>query len=240
MTYTNALGQPIGAPLPAEWNGATPPPRRVLEGTHTRLEPIDPERHAADLLAAYQEDRENRIWTYLRYGPFESAEEYQRHLESWFAGDDPQAYAIIEHRLACPAGVATYLRIDPPHGSIEVGHICLAPILQRTVAATEAMFLMMRHAFDDLGYRRYEWKCDALNEPSRRAAERLGFIFEGIFRQAATYKGRNYDMAWYSILDRDWPGLKNAYQQWLAPGNFDADGRQRVSLSSLTRAAYDG
>ncbi len=240
MTYTNALGQPVGPPLPAEWNGAASPPRRVLEGTHTRLEPIDPERHAADLLAAYQEDRENRIWTYLAYGPFESAGEYQRHLESWVAAGEPQAYAVVDHRSGHPGGVATYLRIDPPHGSIEVGHICLAPILQRTVAATEAMFLMMRHVFDDLGYRRYEWKCDALNEPSMRAAKRLGFVFEGIFRQSTTYKGRNRDTAWYSILDRHWPGLKNAYQQWLAPGNFDADGCQRVSLSSLTRAAYDG
>jgi len=149
------------------------------------------------------------------------------------AGDDPLFHAVVDERSGDAVGVLAYLRIDPQNGAIEVGHINFSPRLQRTPAATEALYLMARRAFDELGYRRYEWKCDSLNAPSRRAATRLGFQFEGLFRQAGVYKGRNRDTAWFSILDAEWPALRTAYEQWLASENFDADGRQRRSLGDL-------
>src|SRR5262249_19517403 len=154
-------------------------------------------------------------------------------MASTASGSDPLFHAIIDTVSRQAAGVASFLRIDPAHGVIEVGHINYSPRLQRTTAATEAMYLMMRRVFDELGYRRYEWKCDALNAPSRRAAERFGFTFEGIFRQAVMYKGRNRDTAWYSIIDREWPVVRRTYEQWLAAGNFAEDGRQRTALSAL-------
>jgi len=171
--------------------------------------------------------------TYLPYGPFQSLETYTRWLVTATASDDPQLWAIEDAVTASAVGVAAYLRIDPESGSIEVGHLNYSPLLQRRPAATEAMYLMMRRAFE-LGYRRYEWKCDALNAPSRAAATRLGFSYEGLFRQARVNKGRNRDTAWYSVIDRDWPRLRGAFEQWLAPSNFDERGVQRVSLTSLT------
>jgi RimJ/RimL family protein N-acetyltransferase len=206
-----------------------------MVGRHARLEPLDPDRHAADLHAANLTDKENRIWTYLAYGPFATLEDYRAWMKSTALGEDPLFHAIVDLATGRAAGVASYLRIDPPVGVIEVGHINYSPLLQRTRAATEAMFLMMVRVFDELGYRRYEWKCDALNAPSRTAAERLGFVYEGLFRQATIYKGRNRDTAWYSITDRDWPTVKRAYERWLDPANFDAEGRQRQSLSTLMR-----
>ena len=190
-------------------------------------------RTPAALHAAYSEDAEGRNWTYLPYGPFPSAQEYAAVVQSVQAGEDPVFHAIVELPSQRPVGVASYLRIDPAMGVIEVGHLSYAPALQRHAAATEAMYLMMRRVFDELGYRRYEWKCDSLNAPSRRAAERLGFRFEGIFRQAVVVKGRNRDTAWYSILDSEWPALRRAFERWLDPANFDAAGRQRASLESL-------
>jgi RimJ/RimL family protein N-acetyltransferase len=154
-------------------------------------------------------------------------------------GDDPLFFAIVDAKTGRAVGLASYLRIDPRVGSIEVGHLRFSSLLQRTPAATEAMALMMRRAFE-LGYRRYEWKCDALNAPSRAAAERLGFEFEGIFRQARLNKGRNRDTAWFSILDREWPALRPAFERWLDPANFDANGKQRARLSELTAAAQRG
>jgi RimJ/RimL family protein N-acetyltransferase len=174
------------------------------------------------------------MWTYLPYGPFASVGEYLDHLESQAADASLFPYAIVRPDLGA-VGLAAYLRAAPEHGSIEVGHIALSPGLQRTVAATEAMALMMTHVFDELGYRRYEWKCDSLNAPSGRAAERLGFRYEGQFRQAAVVRGRNRDTNWYAITDGDWPRLRHAFGTWLAPANFDADGRQRRSLRDLTR-----
>jgi RimJ/RimL family protein N-acetyltransferase len=187
------------------------------------------------LFAANAEDTEGRIWTYLPYGPFASLEPFQGWVEAMARGEDPLFHAVLDRASGRALGVASYLRIDPPVGVIEVGHINYAPALQRRPAATEAMYLMMRRVFDELGYRRYEWKCDALNAPSRAAAERLGFRHEGLFRQATIYKGRNRDTAWYSILDREWPALRDAFERWLDPANFGADGKQRASLSSLTR-----
>lgn len=234
----NGLGQPIGFPLPG-WTARERPPRTAMEGRFCRVEPLDPDRHAADLHAANREDAEGRFWTYLPYGPFESLAAYRAWVESVYAGDDPLFHAIVDRGSGRALGVASYLRIDPRVGVIEVGHINYAPPLQRTRAATEAMYLMMRRVFDELGYRRYEWKCDALNAPSRDAAARLGFVFEGIFRQATIYKERNRDTAWFAIVDRDWPALKAAFEAWLAPENFDADGRQRQSLSRLMPSMAD-
>jgi len=232
MTRLNAQGQPIGMALPEGWTPPRRPTRAAMPGRYCRLEPLTLD-HGPGLHAANCEDREGRNWTYMAQGPFEAEADYL----DWLAGAareaDPLFFAVLVDGR--PLGVASYLRIDPAAGSIEVGNINFAPGLQRTAAATEAMALMMAWAFD-AGYRRYEWKCDALNAPSRRAAQRLGLNYEGVFRQATNYKGRNRDTAWYAAIDREWPALKSAFDTWLAPANFDANGRQRRSLSGLTRA----
>lgn len=204
-----------------------------MEGRFCRLEPLDPAKHAASLHAANALDADGRMWTYLPYGPFGTADDYVAWLEDMSRKSDPLFYAIVDKPASRAVGVASYLRIDPRAGSIEVGHLGYSPLLQRTPAATEAMFLMMEKAFS-LGYRRYEWKCHALNAPSRTAAQRLGFSFEGVFRQANVVKGRNRDTAWYSVIDLEWPALKQAFLRWLHPNNFDERGRQRVRLSALT------
>jgi RimJ/RimL family protein N-acetyltransferase len=206
-----------------------------MEGRNCRVEPIDPEIHAEDLFRAFTADQEGRIWTYLPYGPFVALRDFRAWLEKTCLGDDPFFHAIVEQESGKALGVASYLRIEPAVGVIEVGHINLSPALQRTVLATEAMYLMMARVFDELGYRRYEWKCNALNDGSRRAAERLGFTFEGVFRQATIVKGRNRDTAWFSILDSEWPEAKAAFKAWLDPANFDAAGQQKRSLSALRR-----
>ena len=229
----NQLHQPIGFPVP-DWKPARIPARKTLEGHFSRLEPLDPERHAAGLHAANSLDAEGRNWTYLPYGPFDTLDGYYAWMEEICRGGDPFFYAVVDPATGGATGVASYLRIDPANGSIEVGHINYSPLLQRTPAATEAMYLMMKYAFD-LGYRRYEWKCNALNEASRTAAERLGFSFEGIFRQAAVVKGRNRDTAWYSVIDGEWPALREAFLRWLDPSNFDEHGRQRTRLIDSRR-----
>ena len=231
----NPLGQPIGFALP-DWAPPPRPPREPMTGRFCRVEPLDPTRHGAELHEANLQDAEARMWTYLPYGPFASLGEYRAWMERACLGDDPMFHAIVDGATGRAVGVASYLRIDPAAGSIEVGHIAYSPLLQRAPAATEAMYLMMRRAFE-LGYRRYEWKCDALNAPSRAAAQRLGLSYEGIFRQAAVYKGRNRDTAWYAAIDREWPALRAAFERWLDPANFDARGRQRARLSDLTSAA---
>ena len=233
---TNALGQPIGDPVP-DWTPPPLPPRdssAAITGRFCRIEPLDVNRHAYDLHAANATDTDGRMWTYLPYGPFETPAAYERWVRDVTAVVDPLFHAIVELRSNRAVGVASYLRIDPPAGSIEVGHIAYSPLLQRTPAATETMYLMMRRAFE-LGYRRYEWKCDALNAGSRGAAQRLGLSFEGVFRQARVNKGRNRDTAWFAAIDAEWPALDRAFQEWLDPANFDAAGRQRTRLSALTR-----
>jgi RimJ/RimL family protein N-acetyltransferase len=230
--YYNDLGQPIGFPLP-HWTARPRPPRNAMEGRFCRVEPLDPARHAADLHDANSLDPERRNWTYLPYGPFARLDDYRGWLDRVAASDDPFVHTIIERRSGRAVGVASYMRIDPPAGVIEVGGINYSPALQRTPAATEAMYLMMRRVFDELGYRRYEWKCDSLNAPSRAAAHRLGFKYEGLFRQATVYKSRNRDTCWFSILDSEWPALKVSFERWLDPDNFDTTGRQRQSLSSF-------
>ena len=231
---TNHLGQPVGFAVP-DWVPALVPPRTPMAGRWCRVEPLDVARHGAELFAAYAEDSEGRIWTYMGYGPFGTRAEFEAWMAAACLGDDPLFHAIVEAASGRALGVASYLRAQPEVGVIEVGHINYAPPLQRTAAATEAMFLMMARVFEELGNRRYEWKCDALNDASRRAAERLGFVFEGVFRQATLYKGRNRDTAWYAITDRDWPALKRAYEAWLDPANFDATGRQKTRLSEFRK-----
>ena len=231
-TTVNELGQPIGFPV-VNWHAPARPPREAMVGRYCRVEPLSVERHAADLFEAYRADTDNRIWTYLPYGPFESAEAYTLAIKSVQGLDDPMPFAIVDPASDRPVGVASYLNIAPPMGSIEVGAILYSPALQRSPAATEAMYLMMRRVFDEIGYRRYEWKCDSLNAASRRAAERLGFSFEGIFRQAWVVKGRNRDTAWYSVIDSEWPALRTAFERWLDPSNFDVQGRQRARLEDL-------
>src|SRR5688500_189675 len=228
----NEFGQPIGPPLPG-WTPPARPSREVMTGTYCRLEPLDSARHAAALFTAKTSgDGGAKDWTYLPYGPFNHLADYRAWMEVSCLGDDPLFFVIIDSRDDKPAGVASYLRIAPPAGSIEVGHLHYAPRLQRTPAATEAMYLMMKRAFE-LGYRRYEWKCDALNAPSRAAAERLGFTYEGLFRQATGVQGRNRDTAWYAAIDSEWPRLSVAFEGWLAPENFDASGQQGRSLKSF-------
>ena len=233
MTHIyNDLNQPIGHSLP-NWTPPPPPPYEPLAGRWCRLEPLTAERHAADLFAAYSQDTEGRLWTYLPYGPFDSLASFLDWIDRVCSGSDPLFLAAVSRATGRAVGVASYLRIMPEQGSIEVGHLNFSPAMQRTVVATEAMWLMMRRAFS-LGFRRYEWKCNALNQASRRAAQRLGFSFEGVFRQAGVVKGHNRDTAWYAVIDREWPALDRAFQAWLAAENFDAAGLQRVSLTSLT------
>lgn len=231
---TNALGQPVGLPVPG-WTPRPLPPRSPMEGRLVRVEPLDPAKHAADLFQANGADREGRNWTYLPYGPFARLDDYRTWMEQNCLGDDPLFHAIVDQASGKARGVASYLRIEAKMGVIEVGHINYSPALQGTAAATEAMFLVMARVFEELGYRRYEWKCNALNKASCRAAERLGFSYEGTFRQATVVKGRNRDTAWFSILDREWPQAKAAFQAWLDPANFDAGGKQRRSLTALRK-----
>ncbi|NOX57811.1 MAG: GNAT family N-acetyltransferase [Planctomycetes bacterium] len=230
---TNRFGQPVGFAV----HGWTEPPRpereRIL-GLHCSLEPLSLDTHAEALYEANTLDTDGRNWTYLAYGPFDTRVEYRRWIDASSASADPLFYAVIDRATRQALGVASYLCIRPSHGSIEVGHINFSPRLQRTPAATEAMYLMMERAFT-LGYRRYEWRCDALNTPSRKAAQRLGFSFEGVFRQATIYKGRNRDTAWYSIIGDEWPALQETFTRWLDPANFTAEGKQILRLSELTR-----
>lgn len=225
----NSLGQMIGEPV-AKWSPRPRPERTVMQGRLVRLEPLDAERHGNDLYQAQADDKDGRNWTYLAQEPPKDLAAFKNWLTEIEAKDDPLPFAIVDQQTHRAVGYATFMRIDPAMGVIEVGNINYSPRLQRKPHATEAMYLMMKRAFDELGYRRYEWKCDSLNEPSRRAALRLGFTFEGIFRQAVVYKARNRDTAWYSIIDKEWPKIRAEFEAWLDPKNFDAEGRQRRAL----------
>ncbi len=232
---TNALGQPVGGVV-VGWVPRAMPGTPVLAGRYCRLERLSPGRHAEELLSAYEHDVDGSSWTYLSYGPFADLTSYQQWAEQICPALDPFFYAIIDTDPAAGSvaeravGVVSYLRIQPDVGSIEVGHVHYSPLLRRRRAATEAQYLMMRHAFDDLGYRRYEWKCDALNAASRAAAERLGFSYEGTFRQAMVVRGRNRDTSWYSIIDTEWPVVCDRLTTWLAHENFDLQAGQKTSL----------
>nr|WP_301952794.1 GNAT family protein [Aeromonas hydrophila] len=229
----NEFGQPVGAPLP-DWRGAEFPPRRLLNGWGCRLEPLDPERHGPGLWQAFSTDS-GAMWTYLTTGPYATEADMLVWLRECSAKSDPQFYTIFDEHGEQPLGLASYLRIDPLAGSIEVGWLHFSPALQRSRLATAAMGLMMANAFA-LGYRRYEWKCNAFNQPSRQAALRLGFSYEGTFRQSRVDKGRTRDTAWFSVIDSEWPALQTCFARWLAPDNFDEQGLQRLRLSTLTAA----
>jgi RimJ/RimL family protein N-acetyltransferase len=228
----NEFDQPIGAPLPA-WKGAQMPGREPLVGRYCRIEPVDVERHAEDLYTAYSEAKDARDWTYLSAGPFESLEAYRAFLTVVAKLPDPMHHAVIDLATGKAIGTLALMRIDSKNGVIEVGFVTYSPRLKRTRIATEAMFLLMNYVFDQLGYRRFEWKCDSCNEPSRAAALRYGFTFEGIFRQAVVYRERNRDTAWFSIIDGEWPALRESYAQWLDEANFDAQGAQVKKLADL-------
>tara|TARA_B100001123_G_scaffold173969_1_gene199864 strand:+ start:1009 stop:1719 length:711 start_codon:yes stop_codon:yes gene_type:complete len=232
MANRNELGQLIGDNLPLGWRSPVVPPRVVLEGKYVRVEPLDPERHASDLFEANELDSSGEGWTYLAYGPFESLVEYRSWMERACMGDDPMFWTYVNVRDNKAIGLGAFLHINASNATIEVGHLRFSPKLQRTVLATEAMYLKIKFAFE-LGYRRYEWKCDSLNLPSRKAAERLGFRFEGIFRQATHYRGRNRDTAWFSIIDKEWPALKSTHEAWMDSSNFDSRGIQIRSLSDF-------
>ncbi len=214
---SNKHGQEIGLTLD-DWRPSEKPIRQSLTGQYCRLEPFDSTLHGSDLFSAFSTEALN--WTYLPYGPFEQRQDFIDWCAATCHTDDPFFYSVIDTANNNATGVASYLRITPDSGSLEVGHIHFSPLMQGTRLATEAMFLMMQHAFDKLGYRRYEWKCDALNAKSCAAAQRFGFQFEGIFRQATVYKQRSRDTAWFAVIDSDWPALKKGYQSWLAAENF--------------------
>ncbi len=228
----NEFQQPIGDPVTG-WQPRERPARVTIEGRFCRIEPIDLDRHAADLFEAYGTAADGRDWTYLFAEPFTDFAAFREYLAKAAASSDPFHYAVIDRASGKAVGTFALMRIEPVHGVIEVGSVTFSPRLKQTPVSTEAQYLLMRYAFDDLGYRRYEWKCDSLNAPSRKTALRLGFQFEGIFRQAIVYKGRNRDTAWFAIIDQDWPLVKAAFEKWLSKENFDAHGQQRASLASL-------
>ena len=228
----NSFQQPIGA-CASEWIARARPERITLHGSYCRLEPLDADRHAAELYAAHAQAADQRGWTYMLMGPFDDLDSYRAYVRQATQGTDPLHYAVIDLFSGKAVGTLALMRIDTANGAIEVGTVMFSPALQRTPASTEAQYLLMRYAFDTLGYRRYEWKCDSLNAPSRQAAQRLGFQFEGIFRQSGFYKGRSRDTAWFAIIRSDWPALRQALEQWLAPDNLQADGKQRQSLAAL-------
>ncbi len=226
---------PLGAALP-DWTRRPRPQPVTFEGRHCRVEPLDMARHGDDLVAAFRATDESS-WAYLFVGPFADEASIRAWLTDAAASTDYVYSAIVDRGSGRAGGVCAYMRPDPGNGVVEIGSIHYSDALKRTPATTEAMYLLMRHVFDDLGYRRYEWKCNSLNTPSRRAALRLGFRFEGVFRNHLVVKGRNRDTAWFSILDSEWPALKSAYESWLAPENFDRDGRQRRPLADMIAAA---
>ncbi|MCB1634341.1 MAG: GNAT family N-acetyltransferase [Xanthomonadales bacterium] len=227
---------PVGPSLP-DWSPPPLPTGVALDGMRIRLEPLNAGSHGGDLAQALAGGEQDHLWTYMASGPFDSVPAFVTWLQRHAQADNRVSYALVDPRSGHALGLASYLRMDPAMGSLEIGHLCFGPQLQRTTASTEALYLLLRHAFDGLGYRRCEWKCDHLNAPSRRAAERLGFRFEGIHRQAMVIKGRNRDTAWYSILDREWPALRQELERWLAPENFDREGRQRQRLGTAAVAA---
>ncbi len=228
----NEHGQPVGLDV-ADWVPCARPSRTPMQGRFCRVEPLDGAVHAEALYEANSLDRDGANWTYLGYEPFKSLSEYRAWIEKDCTGQDPFFHAIVDSTTDRAVGVASLMRIVPGNGCIEVGNINYSPKLQQQPAATEAMYLLMSRVFDELGYRRYEWKCDSLNGPSRAAANRLGFTFEGIFRQALVYKGRNRDTAWFSIVDHEWPAIQRAFKGWLDTSNFDSEGRQRESLGQF-------
>lgn len=232
MNQQNQFNQTIGYSV-ENWQPRQKPIRETMLGNYCMLEALDVDLHADKLFEALQVNNNGETWTYLLNGPFASVNEFRNWLISHFSGSDPLLFVILDAKTRQLLGHGGYLRINPEQGSIEVGYLYYSKLLQKTPAATEAMFLMMQKVFDELGYRRYEWKCNALNKASCAAAERLGFKFEGIFRQSHVVKGYNRDTAWYSIIDSEWPALKEKFQKWLKPSNFDSMGNQILKLQDI-------
>ncbi len=228
---TAAPAQPIGPLVDA--HPAKRPERVTLAGRWITLTPLDADKHAEALFEGANGGDKDRVWTYLFDGPYADPAVFKANIAAKAQSTDPLFFAVLDNASGAAVGYQTFLRIDPANRVIEVGNILYTPAMQRTAGATEAQYLFAQYVFDQLGYRRYEWKCNDLNAPSKRAAERFGFTFEGIFRQHMIVKGRNRDTAWFAMLDREWPERKAAYERWLAPGNFDAAGRQKVRLSEL-------
>src|SRR3954453_7849729 len=224
----------------AEWTPRNRPPRQVISGRYVRLEPLDPARHGDDLYAACSGPQAETLFRYLFEAPPSDRASLEPCLAKASSSEDPLFFAVVDQATGRAGGRLTFMRIDQAHGVIETGSILFGPALARTRGATEAIYLQARHAFDDLGYRRFEWKCNDRNEPSKLAAIRLGFTFEGLFRQHMVVKGENRDTAWYSMLDREWPARKQAFERWLAPANFDQDGQQRASLAACRIQAPQG
>jgi RimJ/RimL family protein N-acetyltransferase len=228
---SEGASRPFGEPV--EWRPSRAVERAPIEGELVTLVPVDPAAHGAALYAVSHSPAATHLWDYLPNGPFASEHEFGRWLGACAASPDPLFFTIVLRASGQPAGMCSYLRMDPPHGTIEIGYIWFSPELQRTPAATEAILVLARHAFDDLRYRRLEWKCNALNAPSRVAADRLGFTYEGVFRQHMVVKGRNRDTAWYAMLDGEWPAIRRSFERWLAADNFDEHGRQRRTLRDV-------
>lgn len=236
MNTFNQFGQPIGEEL-VDWQPRQHPDRVGLNGRYCRLEPLRVE-HAGALFAAYQQAEDTRSWTWLLREPDTTIAEYSQWIASVCELSDPIHFAVIDNQTQLPVGSLALMRIDHKNGVVEVGHVHFSPLMSRSPLSTEAQYLLMRYVFDALGYRRYEWKCNSLNEPSRRAALRLGFQYEGRFRQALVVKGHNRDTDWFSILDKEWQALECAFQNWLATDNFTADGKQIRSLESWRETRF--
>lgn len=232
MPLLNEFHQPVGAPMPY-WTRRATPSRVTLTGRLCEVMPLDAARHGPALFDAYQQAPDGRDWTYMMAGPFDTLESYQVYCERIASMDDPLQFAVIDLSTGKPVGTFALMRIDPANGVIEVGSVAFSPRMRRTALSTEAHYLLMCYVFEDLGYRRYEWKCDNFNAPSKNAAERLGFRFEGVFRQAVVYRNRTRDTAWFSMLDDEWPARRAAFQAWLTPDNFDTAGQQRRTLQAI-------
>ncbi|MDB6091891.1 MAG: family N-acetyltransferase [Gammaproteobacteria bacterium] len=230
----NQYAQEIGPAAP-DWSARQRPRRDVMLGRYCRLEPVDVDRHAPELFSAYMEAPDGRDWTYLSAERPETPEQFRIYLTKLAASEDPLHFTILDSETGTAVGTAALMRMDPANGVIEVGSITFSPRMKRTRVGTEAMYQLMRLAFDELGYRRYEWKCDSLNAPSRAAADRYGFTYEGLFRNAVVYKGRSRDTAWFSIIAEEWPRVRTAFQSWLDPENFDPRGRQLQPLRALRK-----
>lgn len=232
MNEKNEFGQIVGFVV-ENWQPAKFPIKEKMLGQYCKLEHLDISKHAPSLFDSLSIDNFGDSWTYLPYGPFASLEDFCQWLELASSEKDIFFCVILDIEINKPLGICSYLRINPMHGCIEVGHIHFSKLLKRSPAATEAMYLMMNYAFEDLKYRRYEWKCNSLNQASIDAAKRLGFSFEGIFRQCNVFKERNRDTAWFSIIDTEWPRIKGKFQRWLNPDNFDQTGKQKISLREI-------
>lgn len=232
MHQKNQFGQLVGNPV-ENWVPCHKPGKEILHGSYCILEPIEINEHTDQLFDALAIDNQGESWTYLPYGPFDTLSEFKNWLSKMMLETDTLLYAILDAKTQKTIGISGYLRIDPEHGVIEIGHLHFSTLLKQTPLATEAIYLMLRNVFEKHRYRRCEWKCNDLNEPSRRAAERFGFTFEGIFRQNNVFKNYNRDTAWFSIIDSEWPALKERFKKWLHPNNFDISGKQILKLSKI-------